>query len=71
VSVRLIEDCSIPDTNFDKISKDRTDVIKQWAKNLSSQKIPLVMIMANNHFEGFGPATVNSLRLKMGMPELI
>ncbi|MDH3192272.1 MAG: hypothetical protein OEM18_06275 [Nitrosopumilus sp.] len=52
MSVRLIEDCSIPDTNFDKISKDRTDVIKQWAKNLSSQKIPLVMIMANNHFEG-------------------
>ena len=29
------------------------------------------MIMANNHFEGFGPHTANSLRMKLGMRELI
>ena len=29
------------------------------------------MIMTNNHYEGFGPATANSLRLNLGMHELI
>jgi hypothetical protein len=29
------------------------------------------MVMTNNHFEGFGPATANSLRLNLGMDELI
>jgi hypothetical protein len=29
------------------------------------------MVMANNHFEGFGPATANSLRMQLGMRELI
>ena len=33
--------------------------------------IPLAMIMANNHFEGFGPATANSLGRNLGMRELI
>ena len=27
--------------------------------------------MANNHFEGFGPATANSLRMQLGMRALI
>jgi hypothetical protein len=27
--------------------------------------------MANNHFEGFGPATANTLRKNLGMRELI
>jgi hypothetical protein len=27
--------------------------------------------MANNHFEGFGPATANTLRENLGMKELI
>ncbi|TFH03284.1 MAG: DUF72 domain-containing protein, partial [Nitrosopumilus sp.] len=28
-------------------------------------------VMANNHFEGFGPANANSLRMQLGMRELI
>ena len=28
-------------------------------------------IMANNHFEGFGPATANTLGKNLGMRELI
>lgn len=27
--------------------------------------------MINNHFEGFSPHTANSLRMKLGMRELI
>ena len=29
------------------------------------------MVMTNNHYEGFGPATANSLRMQLGMNELI
>jgi len=29
------------------------------------------MVMANNHFEGFGPATANTLGKNLGMRELI
>ena len=29
------------------------------------------MIMMNNHFEGFGPASANTLRMELGMRELI
>jgi len=27
--------------------------------------------MTNNHYQGFAPATVNSLRLALGMSELV
>jgi len=33
--------------------------------------IPLALVMANNHFEGFGPATANTLGRNLGMKELI
>jgi len=29
------------------------------------------MVMANNHFEGFGPATSNTLRMQLGIEELV
>ncbi len=29
------------------------------------------MIMANNHFEGFGPETANTLRMQLGLKELV
>ena len=69
--VRLIGDRSIPDSKFGKVSKDRRNLIKQWAQRIKSQNVPLAIIMTNNHFEGFGPSTANSLRLELGMPELI
>ncbi len=69
--VRLIGDRSISDSDFGMVSKDRSELIKSWAKILQSRNIPLALVMANNHFEGFGPATANSLRLELGMSELI
>lgn len=46
-------------------------MIKTWVKTLRTQNIPLAMVMTNNHLEGFDPASANSLRLELGMSELI
>ena len=36
-----------------------------------AKDVPLGIVMANNHFEGFGPATANSLRMQLGIRALI
>ena len=70
--VRLIGDRSIPDSEFGKVTKNKDKLIASWVKKLQDIKdIPNAMIMANNHFEGFGPHTANSLRMQLGMRELI
>ncbi|MFQ5496317.1 MAG: DUF72 domain-containing protein [Nitrosopumilus sp.] len=70
--VRLIGERSIPDSEFGKVSKDKKKEIKIWTDKLEKiSDIPLAMIMANNHFEGFGPSTANSLRMQLGMRELM
>jgi len=69
--IRLIGDRSIPDSEFGKVSKNKDKEIKNWATKLEDIKdIPDAMVMANNHFEGFGPHTANSLRMQLGMREL-
>ena len=70
--VRLIGDRSIPDNQFGKIRKNKTEVIKNWSQKLAKiSDIPLALVMANNHFEGFGPETANTLGENLGMKELI
>ena len=70
--VRLIGDRSIPDSKFGKIIIEKKEQIKNWAKKLEGiQDIPLAMVMTNNHYEGFSPATANSLRMQLGKRELI
>ena len=70
--VRLIGDRSIPNNQFGKIRKDKSESIKNWAQKLVKiSDIPLALVMANNHFEGFGPATANTLRENLEMKELI
>ena len=70
--VRLIGDRSIKDSEFGKVTKNKENQIKDWTKRFQEIKdVPLAMVMANNHFEGFGPATANSLRMNLGMRELI
>ncbi len=70
--VRLIGDRSIPDSEFGKVTKNKDALVASWAKKIQEIKdIPLAMVMTNNHFEGFGPATANSLRMHLGMRELI
>ena len=70
--IRLIGDRSIPDSEFGNISKDKTMQIHKWSDKLKQVKdVRLAMVMANNHYEGFGPATANSLRMNLGLRELI
>jgi len=70
--VRLIGDRSIPDSEFGKVTKNKKELIESWAKKLQeTQDIPLAMVLTNNHFEGFGPSTANSLRMQLGMKELV
>jgi len=70
--VRLIGDRSIPDSEFGNVIKNKEKSIRILAEKLQEIKnIPLAMIMTNNHYEGFGPATANSLRVNLGMQELL
>ena len=72
IYVRLIGDRSILDNQFGKIRKDKSGLIEKWAQKLDGiSDIPLAIVMANNHFEGFGPATANSLGKNLGMRELL
>ncbi len=72
VYVRLIGDRTIPENLFGTIQRDKTESIKKWAQKLDEikNKVSLAVIMANNHFEGFSPVTVNKLRLELGLDEI-
>lgn len=70
--IRLIGDRSIPDSKFGRVIKNKDSSLSQLVKKLSEiENIPVATIMTNNHYEGFSPATANSLRTKLGMRELI
>ena len=72
VYLRLIGDRSISEKEFGKIIIDRTVLIKKWVEKLDKikNKISRAFILANNHFEGFGPVTANKLRSELGMLEV-
>jgi uncharacterized protein YecE (DUF72 family) len=73
VYVRLIGDRSIPDSEFGKVSIDKSELIQKWADKIKKleNKVALAMVMSNNHLEGFGPATANTLRMNLGLEELV
>jgi uncharacterized protein YecE (DUF72 family) len=57
------------ESEFGKVVIDRSEILQKWTdkiKNLNG-KVKLASIMANNHFEGFGPATANTLRMQLGL----
>ena len=72
VYLRLIGDRTIPEKDFGRLQKDRTTQMKSWLEKLETiqDKISYAMIMANNRYEGFGPATANKLRVLLGMDEM-
>ena len=58
--------------NFGTIRKNKSDFIRKCAQKLMEiSDIPLAMVMANNHFEGFGPATANTLGRSLGNREFM
>jgi uncharacterized protein YecE (DUF72 family) len=46
---------------WDKIILDRSSELKEWADILGKLKIP-IYVYANNHYAGYGPATVEMFR---------
>ena len=73
VYVRLIGDRSIPESEFGKVALDKSGAISCWAEKLKEieDETSLAIVMVNNHYEGFAPATASSLRLKLGLSELV
>jgi len=73
VYVRLIGDRSIPDSEFGRVVLDRSDSIRAWAAKLKKieGEASMALVMTNNHYQGFAPATANSLRLELGMSDLV
>lgn len=72
VYLRLIGDRTISEKEFGKLQKDRTAQMKSWIEKLEKIKdtISYAMILVNNRYEGFGPATANKLRVMLGLDQL-
>lgn len=69
IYLRLIGDRSIQESEFGKLHRDRTDLMRKWTDRIESikDKVTLAVVMANNRFEGFAPVTANKLRALMGL----
>jgi uncharacterized protein YecE (DUF72 family) len=69
--LRFIGDRSIDEKDFGKIRKDRLKELRLWSHSLQRVKdrAKLAVVAANNHYAGFGPATVNSFRKMLGLKE--
>ena len=72
VYLRFIGDRSIQDHEFGTIQKDRTQEMQNWATELNkvSASLSFSVVAQNNHYAGFGPASVNIFRRILGLPEL-
>jgi uncharacterized protein YecE (DUF72 family) len=73
--VRLIGDRSIDEKDFGRIQKDRSEEMQEWADKLKvvqqeGKQVKLAIVSANNHYAGFGPATVNFFRQMMDLPSV-
>lgn len=70
--VRLVGDRTIEEKDFGTVQRDRSDVIEKWASLLKERKdiIDHTFVFSNNHFQGFGPGTVNLFRKAMEMDEV-
>jgi uncharacterized protein YecE (DUF72 family) len=75
VYLRLIGDRSIPESEFNKIQKDRLKEMHYWATELervqTGHSLKMVIVAANNHYAGFGPGTANNFRKMLDLPEAL
>jgi uncharacterized protein YecE (DUF72 family) len=70
IYLRLVGDRKI--TEFKETQKDQTQTMQTWSKALQDVEgsVRDRFIFFNNHFAGFGPASVNEFRRLMGLVEL-
>ena len=59
-------------TEFKKTQRDQTETMQTWKKALDEvgDSVKDRFVFFNNHFAGFGPASVNEFRRLMGLVEL-
>lgn len=69
IYLRLVGDRSIQEETFGTVQKDRTSLVREWAGKVNERKdeVRHAFIFANNHFQGFGPFTVNLFKESMGL----
>ncbi len=72
VYLRLIGDRGIPEKEFGHLAGDKSADLQFWAEKLAGvqDKAAFSLIMINNRYEGFGPATANKLSSMLGMERL-
>lgn len=72
VYLRLVGDRRIPEDQFGSMRLDRSAEIGKWAAELKAMEseIGSASIFSNNHFQGFGPGTVNQFLDQMGRPKI-
>jgi len=71
--IRLIGDRSIDEKDFGTIQKDRLEEMRKWARAVkkAKDKATLGIVVANNHYAGFGPATANEFRKMVGLEPVV
>ena len=70
IYLRLVGDRKI--TEFKETQRDQTELMQTWKKALENveSSVKERFVFFNNHFAGFGPASVNEFRRLMGLVEL-
>jgi len=70
IYLRLVGDRKI--VEFKETQKDQSEVMQTWKKELENAggSVKERFVFFNNHFAGFGPASVNEFRRLMGLVEL-
>ena len=70
VYLRLVGDRKI--TEFKETQRDQTATMQTWSKALEElgSSVKERFVFFNNHFAGFGPASVNEFRRLLGLVEL-
>lgn len=70
--LRLVGDRAISEGEFGKIQRSMDNRIKIWGERLSAHISDLeeVFIFSNNHYQGFGPGSVNLMRKELGLESL-
>jgi hypothetical protein len=77
IYVRLIGDRSIQEKDFGRIQIDRIKEMKKVTRNFKDgtdrgnmSGVKFSIVIANNHYAGFGPGTVNIFRQLIGLEEV-
>jgi uncharacterized protein YecE (DUF72 family) len=70
IYLRLVGDRKIME--FKETQKDQSEAMQTWKKELENAggSVKERFVFFNNHFAGFGPASVNEFRRLMGLVEL-